>query len=45
MMLSKTTYISNANIDSANNKDVSSTSFHKDGPQVGNVVVVKYATN
>ena len=43
-MLYKITYISNANIDSANNKAVSTTSFHIDGPQVGNLVVVKYAT-
>ena len=43
-MLSKVTYISNANIDSANNRAISTTSLHKDEPQVGNVVVVKYAT-
>ena len=43
-MLSKITYISNANIDSDNNRAISTTSLHKDEPQVGNVVVVKYAT-
>ena len=43
-MLSKITYISNANIDSDSNRAISTTSLHKDEPQVGNVVVVKYAT-
>ena len=42
LTLCKITYISNANIDSANNRAISTTSFHKDEPQVGNVVV-KYA--
>ena len=43
-MLSNITYISNANNDSDNNRAISTTSLYKDKPQVGNVVVVKYAT-
>ena len=43
-MLSKITYISNANIDSDNNRAISTTSLQKYEPQVRNVVAVKYAT-
>ena len=49
-MLSKKTYISNACNDSNNDIAISTISLyiqlhHKDKPQVGNVVVLKYATN
>ena len=43
-MLSKIAYISNSSTYSANNRAISTTSLHKEEPQVGNVVVVKYAT-
>ena len=43
-MLSKITYISNANIDSDNNRTISTTSLNKYESQARNVVVVKYAT-
>ena len=43
-MLSNITYIGNVNIDSANNRAISTISLHKDEPEVQNVVVVKYAT-
>ena len=44
-MLSKITYVSIASIGSDNNRAMSTTSLHKDEPQVGNMVVVKYAYN
>ena len=43
-MLSNITYIGNVNIDSANNRAISTRSLHKDGPEVQNVVAIKYAT-
>ena len=43
-MLSKIAYISNSSTYLANNRAISTTSLHKEEPQVGNVVVVKCAT-